>query len=84
MQNLSFSAAQFDRVQKLFQFRKGVRYLLLLSSLTSRDHINSSGGDSCTVSFKFLYKPEYLKVGLRVVFREANGKGIGIITAVFI
>jgi hypothetical protein len=44
--------------------------------------MSTSGGDSCTVCFKFLYRPEYLKVGLRVVFREANGKGIGIITAV--
>lgn len=59
-----------------------IRQSAKIVSISDRDHINSSGGDSCTVSFKFLHKPEYLKVGLRVVFREANGKGIGIITAI--
>lgn len=59
-----------------------IRQSAKIVSISDRDQINSSGGDCCTVCFKFLYRPEYLKVGLRVIFRETAGKGIGIITAV--
>lgn len=59
-----------------------IRQSAKIVSISDRDQINSSGGDCCTVCFKFLYRPEYLKVGLRVIFRETAGKGIGIITAI--
>jgi len=39
-------------------------------------------GESARVKFQFMYRPEYLKVGMRMVLREAHCKGIGIITAV--
>jgi hypothetical protein len=39
-------------------------------------------GDHATVRFHFLYRPEYLKIGHRIVFREGRTKGIGTITAV--
>lgn len=39
-------------------------------------------GDRATVVFRFLYRPEYLKVGMRLIFREGRCKGIGIISDV--
>jgi len=39
-------------------------------------------GDRSKVRFKFLYYPEYLKVGMRLIFREGRCKGIGIITSI--
>lgn len=37
-------------------------------------------GDHATVSFHFLYRPEYIKEGQRILFREGRTKGIGTIT----
>eukprot|EP01120_Amphizonella_sp_Union-15-10_P008282 TRINITY_DN294_c0_g1_i1.p1 TRINITY_DN294_c0_g1~~TRINITY_DN294_c0_g1_i1.p1 ORF type:complete len:644 (-),score=144.22 TRINITY_DN294_c0_g1_i1:45-1907(-) len=39
-------------------------------------------GDRATVKFRFLYFPEFVKTGMRIIFREGRCKGIGIITAV--
>jgi GTPase len=39
-------------------------------------------GDRARVRFKFLYHPEYLKEGMRIIFREGRCKGIGIIAKV--
>ncbi|MGC9780685.1 MAG: elongation factor 1-alpha [Candidatus Heimdallarchaeota archaeon] len=41
-------------------------------------------GDNATVKFRFLYSPEFLKVGQQIIFREGRTKGIGKITKVFI
>lgn len=37
-------------------------------------------GDKATVTFEFLYRPEFVKNGWRFVFREGRTKGIGKIT----
>lgn len=37
-------------------------------------------GDSRIVRFRFIYKPEYLKKGSRIVFREGRTKGMGRVT----
>ena len=37
-------------------------------------------GDRAQVKFHFLYRPEFLKVGQRLVFREGRTKGIGTVT----
>lgn len=39
-------------------------------------------GDRARVKFSFLYRPEYVVEGQKFVFREANAKGIGVITRV--
>ncbi len=39
-------------------------------------------GDRAHVRFRFMYHPEYLKVGLRLVIREGQCKGIGILSNV--
>ncbi|MCH8908165.1 MAG: elongation factor 1-alpha, partial [Candidatus Heimdallarchaeota archaeon] len=39
-------------------------------------------GSRSNVRFKFKYRPEHLRVGQRIVFREGRTKGLGIITNV--
>ena len=34
-------------------------------------------GDRARVTFEFLYRPEYLVLGARLIFREGRTKGIG-------
>ncbi len=40
-------------------------------------------GDKAKVRFRFLYNPEYLKKGTRIIFREGRTKGMGNITNIF-
>lgn len=40
-------------------------------------------GDNATVRFRFMYYPEYLKEGRKILFREGRTKGIGKITKIF-
>jgi GTPase len=39
-------------------------------------------GDRAKVKFKFMFRPEYLKPNMRLIFREGRCKGIGVISAV--
>jgi hypothetical protein len=39
-------------------------------------------GDRAKVKFQFMFRPEFLKVGMRLIFREGRCKGIGVISAV--
>eukprot|EP01061_Rhynchopus_euleeides_P039830 TRINITY_DN6830_c0_g1_i1.p1 TRINITY_DN6830_c0_g1~~TRINITY_DN6830_c0_g1_i1.p1 ORF type:complete len:654 (+),score=273.43 TRINITY_DN6830_c0_g1_i1:283-2244(+) len=39
-------------------------------------------GDKATVRFRFLYRPEYLTVGAKLVFREGRTKGIGTVSRI--
>ncbi len=40
-------------------------------------------GDKAMVRFRFMYYPEYLKEGTKILFREGRTKGIGKITKIF-
>ena len=40
-------------------------------------------GDKATVRFRFIKNPEYLKIGLRMVFREGRTKAVGTISKLF-
>ncbi len=37
-------------------------------------------GDRAKITFEFLYRPEYIQEGSRIVFREGRTRGIGIVT----
>lgn len=39
--------------------------------------------DSALVLFEFVGHPEYVRPGVRMLFREGTSKGIGIVTKVF-
>jgi len=40
-------------------------------------------GDRAIVRFRFLRKPEYMKTGLRLLFREGRTKGVGKVVALY-
>lgn len=40
-------------------------------------------GDKGIVKFRFMYKPEFINKGDRIIFREGKSKGVGLITEVF-
>ena len=40
-------------------------------------------GDKALVRFRFIKSPEYLKTGLRMVFREGRTKAVGTVTKLF-
>ena len=39
-------------------------------------------GDKGHIKFRFMYRPEYLKVGTTILFREGRTKGLGVVSAV--
>jgi GTPase len=39
-------------------------------------------GDKAIVAFRFIQRPEYIRPGERILFREGRTKGLGIITSV--
>jgi len=38
-------------------------------------------GDKAIVKFRFMFRPEYIKIGERLIFREGRTKGLGVISA---
>ena len=40
--------------------------------------------DKGTIKFRFMYRPEFLKEGTTILFREGRTKGLGVITKVFL
>ena len=49
-------------------------------TLVSQDNLRT--GDKATVRFRFLYRPEYIAVGSKLIFREGRTKGLGTVTKV--
>lgn len=39
--------------------------------------------DMGVIRFRFMYRPEYVKKGTTILFREGRTKGLGVITRVF-
>eukprot|EP00727_Mastigamoeba_balamuthi_P014806 m51a1_g9951 putative gtp-binding protein 1 (666) ;mRNA; f:25239-27850 len=50
--------------------------------IISMDHELLRTGDKARVKFRFLYWPEYLTIGSRLIFREGRAKGIGRVVSV--
>lgn len=46
----------------------------------TKDYLRS--GDRATVTFQWMYRPEYICEGTRIIFREGRTKGIGMVTKV--
>lgn len=47
------------------------------------DHDVIRTGDRAQVHFKFMYRPEHIREGQRIVFREGRTKGIGIVSKIY-
>ena len=39
-------------------------------------------GDVANIHFRFMFRPEFVELGCKIVFREGNTKGIGKITKI--
>ena len=39
-------------------------------------------GDKGHIKFRFMYRPEYLKVGTTILFREGRTKGLGVVSSI--
>lgn len=39
-------------------------------------------GDKGQIKFRFMYRPEFLKVGTTILFREGRTKGLGVVSKV--
>lgn len=57
-----------------------VRQCAKIVSLKEKDFLRT--GDKATVVFRFMFKPEYIKVGERLIFREGRTKGLGVVTKI--
>jgi len=40
-------------------------------------------GDKATVTFRFMYRPEYMHTGVRLVIREGTTRGMGVVTKLY-
>lgn len=69
-----------------------VNYESVIHSITTRQsaritHVAKEvlrTGDRSLVRFHFLYRPEFMKVGQRIIFREGRTKGVGMVTKVVV
>mmetsp|Transcript_22407 Transcript_22407/g.34665 ORF Transcript_22407/g.34665 Transcript_22407/m.34665 type:complete len:163 (-) Transcript_22407:236-724(-) len=41
-------------------------------------------GDKGFIKFKFMYRPEFLKIGTTILFREGRTKGLGVVSRTFL
>ena len=39
--------------------------------------------DKGFIKFRFMYRPEYLKIGTTILFREGRTKGLGVVSRLF-
>ena len=53
----------------------------ILSNHTSVEFIKP--GDTSIINFRFSFRPEYIRKGMRLVFRDGNVKGVGSILETF-
>ncbi|XKL59482.1 hypothetical protein PGB90_000498 [Kerria lacca] len=58
-----------------------IRQTAIMIGIMSTDGIHTN--DKASVLFRFVRRPEYVTVGMRLLFREGQAKGIGKITQIF-
>lgn len=58
-----------------------IRQTAIMTGIMTTGGIHTN--DKASVLFRFLRHPEYLTVGMRLLFREGQAKGIGKITQIF-
>jgi len=57
-----------------------VRQCAKIVSLYEKESLRT--GDKAKVKFRFMFRPEYIKIGARLIFREGRTKGLGVITEI--
>jgi len=59
-----------------------IRQTVRIVSITDNPQGVLRTGDRATVEFEFISTPEYIKEGMKLLFREGKTKGLGVITKV--
>ncbi|KAG8685271.1 hypothetical protein FRC08_013212, partial [Ceratobasidium sp. 394] len=59
-----------------------IRQTVRIVSITDNAQGVLRTGDRATVEFEFISTPEYIKEGMKLLFREGKTKGLGVITKV--
>lgn len=70
--------------------KKGVQNTIHIGSIRQTAVIEGIFGQDCLCAnetgsclFRFLIRPEYVKVGMSLLFRDGRTKGVGVVTQVF-
>lgn len=58
-----------------------IRQTAVIEGIFGRDSLCANDTGSCF--FRFLIRPEYVKVGMSLLFREGRTKGVGCVTQIF-
>lgn len=58
-----------------------IRQTAVIEGIMGNERIGTN--ETASVLFRFVRQPEYVKTGMRVLFREGTTKGVGIVTQVF-
>lgn len=58
-----------------------IRQTAIIRGIMGGEKIGTN--DSASVMFQFVGHPEFVRPGMRVLFRDGTSKGIGIVTQVF-
>ncbi|KAE9411508.1 P-loop containing nucleoside triphosphate hydrolase protein [Gymnopus androsaceus JB14] len=66
-------------LQKNYQAPEAVRQTVRIIDMDHPQGVLRTG-DRATVSFEFISHPEFVKVGMKLLFREGKTKGLGVIT----
>jgi len=71
-------------IKKGFQttiFMGGIRQTASIEGIFGRDALQAN--ETGSFVFRFLIRPEFVKVGMSLLFRDGKTKGVGVVTQVF-
>ena len=58
-----------------------IRQTAVVEGIFGRDSLKANETGSCL--FRFLIRPEFVKVGMSLLFRDGKTKGVGVVTQIF-
>ena len=76
--------ASIKGIKKGFQITVhmgSIRQTAVVEGVFGRDSLKANETGSCL--FRFLIRPEFVKAGMSLLFREGKTKGVGVVTQIF-
>lgn len=58
-----------------------IRQTAVVEGIFGRDSLKAN--ETGSALFRFLVRPEFVKVGMSVLFRDGKTKGVGVVTQIF-
>lgn len=59
-----------------------IRQAAKVVDMSCHDGVSMRSGDKGIIKFRFMYRPEFLKEGTTVLFREGRTRGLGVVSRV--